>query len=269
MELIRVFARRGLPVFVAAGLGACAMIPGSVAESSSSSPADASPLAAPSAPMPPANTEAPAVHERAANESAMRIVISLQNRHLWLLSGRDTVMSARVGIGTGQNFSYNGRTWTFKTPRGQRTIVGKETNPIWTPPDWHYFEKAKYGRLTAVQVQPGQTYGLSDGSYIEMRGNQVGRVNQFGNFWAFTPGSEIIFDGKIFIPPLGSAQRRVPNALGTHKLDMGDGFLIHGTNIYTADSIGGAVSHGCVRMHNEDVARLYSLVSVGTPVYIF
>jgi len=29
------------------------------------------------------------------------------------------------------------------------------------------------------------------------------------------------------------------------------------------------VSHGCVRLRNEDVARLYELVPVGTPVYIY
>lgn len=41
---------------------------------------------------------------------------------------------------------------------------------------------------------------------------------------------------------------------------------IHGTN--KPWSIGQAVSHGCVRMYNEDAAELYNLVSVGTPVYI-
>ena len=31
-------------------------------------------------------------------------------------------------------------------------------------------------------------------------------------------------------------------------------------------SIGGAVSHGCIRMRNEDVIDLYNRVDVGTPV---
>jgi hypothetical protein len=29
------------------------------------------------------------------------------------------------------------------------------------------------------------------------------------------------------------------------------------------------VSHGCIRMRNEDIGRLYSMVPVGTPVYIY
>ncbi|MGB3671471.1 MAG: L,D-transpeptidase [Phormidesmis sp.] len=40
----------------------------------------------------------------------------------------------------------------------------------------------------------------------------------------------------------------------------------HGTN--QEDLIGEAVSHGCVRMRNEDVKALYALVEVGTPVEI-
>jgi lipoprotein-anchoring transpeptidase ErfK/SrfK len=29
------------------------------------------------------------------------------------------------------------------------------------------------------------------------------------------------------------------------------------------------VSHGCVRMRNEDIEKLYPMVQVGTPVYIY
>ena len=59
------------------------------------------------------------------------------------------------------------------------------------------------------------------------------------------------------------------DALGPYKLDMGDGYLIHGTHIYNEDSIGDAVSHGCVRMENSDLERLYYMVEPGTPVFIF
>lgn len=41
---------------------------------------------------------------------------------------------------------------------------------------------------------------------------------------------------------------------------------IHGTN--NPSSIGKNVSHGCIRMHNEDVLELASMVSIGTTVYI-
>jgi hypothetical protein len=44
------------------------------------------------------------------------------------------------------------------------------------------------------------------------------------------------------------------------------GYGIHGTN--NSSSIGGAVSHGCVRMYNHDVIDLYNKVSYGTLVHI-
>jgi hypothetical protein len=118
-----------------------------------------------------------------------------------------------------------------------------------------------------MQLKPGQIVELADGTRIEVRGDEVGRVNMFGNFWPFSAGAEIIFDGIIFIPHIGSPQRRVADILGTHKLEIGEGYLIHGTNEET--TIGDAVSHGCVRMYNEDVALLYRMAPVGTPVYIF
>jgi lipoprotein-anchoring transpeptidase ErfK/SrfK len=44
------------------------------------------------------------------------------------------------------------------------------------------------------------------------------------------------------------------------------GYGLHGTN--EPPSIGGAVSHGCIRMYNEDAAVLTALVEAGTPVVI-
>lgn len=44
------------------------------------------------------------------------------------------------------------------------------------------------------------------------------------------------------------------------------GYGIHGTN--QPESIGQAVSHGCVRMNNEDVIELYDIVPLGTEVKI-
>jgi lipoprotein-anchoring transpeptidase ErfK/SrfK len=41
---------------------------------------------------------------------------------------------------------------------------------------------------------------------------------------------------------------------------------IHGTN--DPSSIGREVSHGCIRMHNEDVLQLASLLPIGTRVTI-
>lgn len=207
------------------------------------------------------------VFTRALRDRSLRIVVSTTDRALWLMRDTAVVFSAPVAVGRSENLVWEGRTYDFETPPGVRKVLGKATEPIWTPPEWHYYELAVEHGLQPVHLKPGQKVALADGTRLEVRGKDVGRVNQFDNFWPFTPGSEIMFDGKIFVPPFGTNQRSIPEILGTHKLDLGDGYLIHGTN--EDDSIGDAVSHGCVRMYNVDVEWLHANVPMNTPVYIF
>ncbi|MDR6954034.1 lipoprotein-anchoring transpeptidase ErfK/SrfK [Ancylobacter sp. 3268] len=57
------------------------------------------------------------------------------------------------------------------------------------------------------------------------------------------------------------------NPLGARALYLGSTlYRIHGTN--EADSIGQAVSSGCIRMRNDDVIDLYNRVRVGTLVRV-
>ncbi|WP_375479878.1 L,D-transpeptidase [uncultured Nostoc sp.] len=48
--------------------------------------------------------------------------------------------------------------------------------------------------------------------------------------------------------------------------DGKDQIGFHGT--YKRDSVGKAISHGCVRMYNEDVRKLFEMVTIGTPVIV-
>jgi lipoprotein-anchoring transpeptidase ErfK/SrfK len=57
------------------------------------------------------------------------------------------------------------------------------------------------------------------------------------------------------------------NPLGTRWLGLSQkGYGIHGTN--APKSIGHAASHGCIRLRNRDVERLFTLVNVGDTVKI-
>lgn len=54
---------------------------------------------------------------------------------------------------------------------------------------------------------------------------------------------------------------------GSHWLGLSiNHYGIHGTN--NPSSIGQSISKGCIRLQNHDVAKLYSMISVGTPVII-
>jgi lipoprotein-anchoring transpeptidase ErfK/SrfK len=70
-------------------------------------------------------------------------------------------------------------------------------------------------------------------------------------------------------PPLRRGGR--DNPLGARALYLFEGnkdtlFRIHGTN--EPDSIGKAVSSGCIRMMNADAIDLYERVKVGTRVVV-
>jgi lipoprotein-anchoring transpeptidase ErfK/SrfK len=57
------------------------------------------------------------------------------------------------------------------------------------------------------------------------------------------------------------------NPLGARAMYLGSSlYRIHGSN--EPQSIGQAVSSGCIRMRNEDVIDLYERVKVGTPVVV-
>jgi L,D-transpeptidase YbiS len=77
--------------------------------------------------------------------------------------------------------------------------------------------------------------------------------------WAFLEVGEAI--------PRKLAERLAPTELGAYAMDLGDGYLIHGTLYKRA--LGMSVTHGCVRLGDDDLDVVYHKVKVGTPVYIF
>jgi hypothetical protein len=78
--------------------------------------------------------------------------------------------------------------------------------------------------------------------------------------WAFVERGEPI-------PPMNDPRRQEPGMLGTTAIYLQYDIAIHGTN--NPDLLGQPVSHGCIRMTNEAVRRLYHEVEIGTPVIIY
>lgn len=199
------------------------------------------------------------------------LVVSIADRRVWYKHGDSVLYTAPVATGSGKQLVIKGNSkiLRFETPRGRLTVQRRDSAPAWIPPDWHYQEQANKRRLGIVQLVRGVPLKLSDGSQIIVQGNDVVRRGSDGRIRPLTAsdGREIVADGKIVIPPYGTNQRKYPDVLGTHRLYLGDGYALHGTN--NPASIGQAVSHGCVRLRNEDIAALYDRVAVGTPVYIY
>jgi hypothetical protein len=215
--------------------------------------------------------EAPAraasVREAAGRASGHRIVVSVADRRLWWMNGRDTLFAAPIAVGTGETLRHRGRAWRFETPRGVRRVIRKEANPVWTPPDWHYVELARDSGWSMVRLEPGPGVMLADSTRLVVRGDRVGRVLRDGTFDPVPADEEVSFGLTLYMPPIGTANRRVAGELGPYKLELGDGYMLHGTP--HQDSIGQAATHGCIRLSDEAITYLYRTVPVGTPVYIY
>lgn len=198
------------------------------------------------------------------------IVVSIADHRLWYRQGDHVIFTTRVATGSGKVLAKPGSSqWKFETPRGRLVVQSKESDPAWVPPDWHYVEVATKKKLRLLQLKRTAPVRLSDGSEIVVEGNEI--VRRLADGAAFPiesgEGKELIADGRIIVPPLGTNARRFAGVVGTNRLNLGDGYALHGTD--TPASIGTSVSHGCVRLRNEDIETLFRLVPVGTPVYIY
>jgi len=207
-----------------------------------------------------------AARSAAARATEFRVVVSMFDRELYVLDGTDTLLVAPVAVAVDTTLEYNGRTWRFETPRGKRRVLTKEANPVWVPPLWHYAEVASRQGLKLAHLDRKRAVKLLDGRKLVVRDNRVGTLDGT-RFTPLPADEEIVFDGTIFVPPFGTANRRIPGELGKYKMSLGEGYLLHGTP-HTA-SIGTAATHGCVRLLDEDIEWLYSQVPLGTPVYIY
>lgn len=198
------------------------------------------------------------------------IVVSIEDHRVWYKRGDSVLFTTEVATGSGKSLDGPGGGWKFETPRGRLTVQAKETDPAWVPPDWHFIEQARKRGLGIVRLARGQSIPTSDGSEVTVVGTDVvrkypdGRVVPAG---AAEEGREIVAGGNIVIPPFGSEQRKYKGVLGTHRLVLGDGYALHGTN--KPETIGRSVSHGCIRLRNADIEKLFGMVEVGTPVFIY
>lgn len=68
-------------------------------------------------------------------------------------------------------------------------------------------------------------------------------------------------------PPPGSPERWDSVSLGDYGLYMGDGYIIHGTLFKSL--LGRRVTHGCVRLGDEDLEFVYKHAPLGTRVYLY
>jgi lipoprotein-anchoring transpeptidase ErfK/SrfK len=118
----------------------------------------------------------------------------------------------------------------------------------------------------------------STGSGVRLRDPRNGRE------WIFdTPSGEVkiwrkrqhpvwikpdwAFIEEGYEPPRGMRDRIDDYSLGDYALDMPDGYIIHGTVFKTL--LGRRVTHGCIRLGDDDLKFVYDTVPVGARVFLF
>src|SRR5687768_15531591 len=125
--------------------------------------------------------------------SAMRVVVSIGARQLWVLSGPDTLLDAQVAVGMGRTLKYAGKRWKFATPLGVRTVLAKRSTPYWRPPDWAYAEVAREHGLKLERLRADRPVTLGDGRQLVVRDSLVGVMMPDG-FAPLPVEEHIVFD---------------------------------------------------------------------------
>lgn len=191
------------------------------------------------------------------HDTGLVVTVSTAENRVYARRGGELVFEAVCSTGKNQVLREGGRTMIFRTPIGKFRIKSKETDPVWVPPDWHYIEEAQRQGMGVVRLNRGSSIG---GLYVSGR-------DVYRDGVPVPPGGLIVSGDAVVIPPIGTRARQFPAVLGTHRLNLGDGYSLHGTQ--AVSQLGRSVSHGCVRLHNRDIARLYQMASVGDEVIIY
>lgn len=149
-----------------------------------------------------------------------------------------------------------------KTPKGHYLVVNSTTNDFTL---YKGKEKIRFDKC-------------STGSYIMLR---KGDEKQ----WVFkTPKGEFKIRNKITdpvwkkpdwafieeglpVPSANHSSRFEYGVLGDYALYIGDGYMIHGT-LYQR-FLGMAVTHGCIRLNDENLELVYKSLPIGSKVYIY
>ena len=175
--------------------------------------------------------------------------------------------------------------------------------PIAMDPTTLHALQARYKSLSRqlTQLMPGQPYIVVDTArnhlYIKRRdrvmldalastgsGTILDKPGEAKGQWIFdTPRGEFTVQSKLINPvwvkpdwafieeglavPRSQADRIEPGVLGEYALGFGKGYFIHGT-LYPR-LLGKNVTHGCIRLNDEDLKSVYRLARVGTPIMIF
>ncbi len=169
-------------------------------------------------------------------------------------------------------FDQNTKAWVVYTPPAAPIEARAAANPV--PREIVAYDGPHDGNTIVVDTSERRLYFvIGDGTAVKY-GVGVGRE---GFEWTGTNRISRKAEWPGWTPPPAMRKRRpeLPaymeggpsNPLGARAMYLGSTlYRIHGSN--EPQTIGQAVSSGCIRMANDDVTHLYDLAQVGTKVIV-
>lgn len=120
--------------------------------------------------------------------------------------------------------------------------------------------KCSTGSLIQLEVDSTKSY-----TFETPRGALTVRSKITDPIWR-KPDWAFIEEG-LPVPSHNSASRYERGVLGDYALALGDGYLIHGT-LYQR-LLGLPVTHGCIRLADDDLEVVYKNLQIGSKVFIY
>jgi lipoprotein-anchoring transpeptidase ErfK/SrfK len=147
-------------------------------------------------------------------------------------------------------------------PSGSSILVDSARNQVYLLKGSKVVAEDKCSTGSGLELT--ETSGRRSWTFDTPRGyfRVLGKVSDpvwFRPDWAFIEEGESI--------PKSRAGRAVSDVLGKYAIAFGDGFFIHGT-LYTR-MLGSSVTHGCIRVDDDTLKKLYDSSQSGTPIWIY
>ncbi len=147
---------------------------------------------------------------------------------------------------------------------------------------WQYL--ARLNRIDPKRIRPGQKLKVVRGPFaafvdlsdfeltVHLKGYYVKRYTVGIGKDGASPIGRFVVRKKVENPQYTTPEGKVipaddpANPVGEYWIDIGDGYGLHGT--IDPQSVGRAESRGCIRLRNEDIAEVFTLLVVGSEVVI-
>jgi lipoprotein-anchoring transpeptidase ErfK/SrfK len=186
---------------------------------------------------------------------------SMAQRDLWVQEARSTEISpALVSLLRSENSSLRKKIRTF-LPQGRYIVVDTAENLLYLKDGPRILLKATISAGSGrILIEPSRERKWI---FETPRGEFTIRSKIVKPRW-LKPDWAFIEEGKPI--PKNMRDRVEAGMLGDYALGFGDGYFIHGT-LYTR-LLGKNITHGCIRVGDEDLKTLFQSVRLGTKVFI-